>query len=291
MFVSVLIGGLVLGCTYAMLSLGFSLIYQASGYMNFTQANLLMFGAFLAFQFYSQWKFPFAVALILSVMIMFGIGWLMERCIFRVLVAKHAKNIYVVLSTIALSIITQNAAMLIWDARVHYFPKIFQNSSPIRIGKISIAKESVLCIGVAICAMLALHFFLNKTKFGTSMRAAAQNKTAASCMGINVNRTIGITYGIAAALACLGGVLVSPTLSVSYGLGDQLGNKAFCGAVIGGYGNIYGAVVGALIIGLMETFVSAYISSTYKEFVVYGVLILVMILKPSGIFNAKVYDQ
>ena len=122
------------------------------------------------------------------------------------------------------------------------------------------------------------------------MRAAAQNKTAASCMGINVNRTIGVTYGIAAALACLGGILVAPTLTVNTSLGIQLGAKSFAGAVIGGYGHIYGAIVGALSIGLMETFVAAYVSSTYKDFIVYGVMILVMIIKPSGIFNAKVYD-
>lgn len=291
MFISVLVGGLVLGCTYGMLSLGFSLIYQASGYMNFTQANLLMFGAFLAWQFYSEWKIPFIASMALAVVIMFFIGWMMERSIIRVLVAKKARNIYVVLSTIALSIIMENAAMLIWDARPHYFPPIFKDSAPVKLGTASVSKESILCIVVAICAMIALHFFLNKTKFGTSMRAAAQNKTAASCMGINVNRTIGITYGIAAALACLGGILVAPTLYVSYGLGSQFGAKSFAGAVIGGYGNIYGAIVGALIIGLLETFVSGYVSSAYKEFVVYGVLILVMIIKPSGIFNAKVYDE
>lgn len=290
MLISVLVGGLVLGCTYGMLSLGYSLIYQASGYMNFTQANLLMLGAFLGWQFYSEFKIPFMIALLLSVVIMFFVGWMIERCVLRVLVAKKAKNVYVVLSTIAISIILENAAMLIWDARIHYFPAIFANSKPLKLGTASVTRESILCIAVAISAMTALHFFLNKTKFGTSMRAAAQNKTAASCMGINVNMTIGITYGIAAALACLGGILVAPTLYVSYGLGTQFSMKSFAGAVIGGYGNIYGAIVGALIIGLLETFVSAYISSAYKEFVVYGTMILVMIIKPSGIFNTKVYE-
>jgi len=105
-----------------------------------------------------------------------------------------------------------------------------------------------------------------------------------------VNKTIGVTYGIAGALACLGGVLVAPTLYVSYQLGTQLSAKSFAGAVIGGYGNIYGAIVGAILIGLLETFVSAYVSSAYKEFIVYGVMILFMIFKPSGIFNAKVYE-
>jgi branched-chain amino acid transport system permease protein len=290
MFVSVLVGGLVLGCTYGMLSLGYALIYQASGYMNFTQPNLLMFGAFIAWQLYSVVKLPFFLALIVTVVIMFFVGWFMERFVIRKLVNKNAKNVYVVLSTIATAIILENAAMLIWDSRIHYFPSIFADKKPVSIGGAAVTKESILCIIVACSAMVALHFFLNKTKFGTSMRAAAQNKIAASCMGINVNRTIGITYGIAAALACLGGILVAPTLYVSYGIGNQFGTKSFAGAVIGGYGNIYGSIVGALIIGLLETFVSAYVSSAYKEFVVYGVMALVMILKPSGIFNAKVYE-
>lgn len=289
-FIAVLVGGLVLGCTYGMLSLGFSLIYQASGFMNFTQANLLMFGAFLTYQFFGVWELPFIISLVLAVVIMFFVGWLMERFIIRTLVKKKAKNVYVVLSTIALSIIVENAAMLIWNPRQNYFPSIFKDSSPIMIGSISIGKESILCIVVALGAMLVLHFFLNKTKFGTAMRAAAQSKTAASCMGINVNQTIGVTYGIAAALACLGGILIAPKMTAYYQLGNQLSMKSFAGAVIGGYGHIYGAIVGAMFVGLLETFVGAYVSSVYKEFFVYGVMILFMVFKPSGIFNAKVYE-
>lgn len=290
MFFSVLAGGLVLGCTYGMLSLGYSLIYQASGYMNFTQSELLMFGAFLGLTFVETYKLPFPVALLLSMIIMFMVGWMMERFIIRFLVNKKAKNILVVLATIALAIIVQNSATLIWDTQPHYFPNIFKNTTPIVLLGASLSRDSLLAIIVAFAAMLALHFFLNKTKFGTSMRAAAQSKPAASCMGINVNLTIGVTYGIAAALACLGGIMVAPTLTVSTSLGTQLGAKSFAGAVIGGYGHIYGAIVGALLIGILETFVAAYVSSMYKDFIVYGVMIAVMILKPSGIFNAKVYD-
>ena len=290
MFFTVLVGGLVLGCTYGMLSLGFSLIYRASGFMNFTQANLLMFGAFLAYQFFGVWKLPFVVSLILSMVIMFCVGWMMERFVIRSLVKKKAKNVYVVLSTIALSIIVENAAMLIWNARQNYFPPIFKDASPVTIGSVSIGKESLLTIVVALSAMLILHFFLNNTKFGTAMRAAAQNKIAASCMGINVNLTIGATYGIAAALACLGGILIAPKMTAYYQLGNQLSMKSFAGAVIGGYGHIYGAIVGAMIVGLLETFVGAYISSVYKEFFVYGFMILFMVFKPSGLFNAKVYE-
>lgn len=290
MFIPVLVGGLVLGCTYGMLALGYSLIYQASGYMNFTQPDLLMFGAFMGLTFFDYWKFPFPFALVASLVVLFLVGMLMERSIIRVLVKKKAKNIYVVLGTIALSIILQNAAMLIWDSRQHAFPAIFSSAQPIQVMGASIPPESLLAIFVAVIAMLSLHFFMNKTKFGTAMRAAAQNKTAASVMGINVWRTISITYGIAAALACLGGIIVAPALSVSMNLGSQLGMKSFAGAVVGGYGNMYGAIVGSILIGLIETFSAAYIGSVYKDFIVFFLLIFMMIFRPTGLFNAKVYD-
>jgi len=290
MFVNVLIGGLVLGCTYGMLALGYSLIYQASGYMNFTQPDLLMVGAFMGLTFFGTWGWPFAISLALAMIMMFLLGMAMERSFIRTLVKKGAKNIYIVLATIALSTILQNAAMLIWDSRQHSFPSIFTKIKPFKIGGASVRPEGILAIVVAISAMVLLHLFLNKTKFGTAMRASAQNKTAANVMGINVWQTISITYGIAAALACLGGVIVAPNLGVSMNLGTQLGMKSFASAVIGGYGNMYGAIVGALLIGLIETFSAAYIGSLYKDFIVFALLILAMIFKPTGIFNAKVYD-
>jgi len=290
LFFSILIGGLVLGCTYGILAMGYSLIYQASGYMNFTQPDLLMFGSFLGLTFYGMWGWPFIIALLLSMIIMFIVGRLMEALVIRRLVKAFAKNIYVVLATIALSIIFQNAAMLIWDSRQHPMPSIFPDMESLKIFGASITMESLLCIIVSIVAMVVLHLFLTKTKFGTAMRASAQNKTAASVMGINVWKTIGVTYGISAALATLGGILVSPALSVSMNLGQQIGLKSFASAVIGGYGNIYGAIIGGIIMGLLETFTSAYVSSIAKDFVVYLMLILVMIFKPTGITNAKVYD-
>lgn len=289
LLINVLIGGLVLSCTYGMLALGYSLIYQASGYMNFTQPNLLMFGAFIGLTLYDTLNLPFAAALILSMGIMFAMGMMMERGFIRRLVKQGAKNIYIVLCTIALSIILENAAMLAWDSRQHAFPSIFSVSSVSLLG-VSLQPESLLSIVVAVSAMVVLNLFLNKTKFGTAMRASAQNKVAANAVGINVWLTISVTYGIAAALACLGGIIISPVQSVSINLGNQLGMKSFASAVVGGYGSMYGAVVGALLIGLIETLTSAYLGSIYKDFVVFSLLILMMIFKPTGLFNAKVYD-
>ena len=140
-------------------------------------------------------------------------------------------------------------------------------------------------------SMVTMHIFMTKMKFGTSMRAAAMNPLAASCVGINVGRTTGITWAMAAALAGLAGILLGPVQGVSLGMGTMIGLKGFAAAVIGGYGNMYGAILGGLIIGFCETFTAAYITSSYKDFIVFFLLILVMIFMPRGIFKAKVYDR
>ena len=290
MFIQVLVGGLVLGCTYSMLALGYSLIYRASGYMNFAQPDLLMVGAFIGLTLFRDISLPFFIVLALVMVVMFLIGTLMERSAFRTLVKKQAKNIYIVLATIAFSIILQNAAMLIWDSRQHGMPPIFPPGTSILFGGTMIRPESLLAIGISLSAMVLLTLFLNKTKFGTAMRATAQNKMAANAMGINVWRTISASYGIAALLAGIGGLVVAPSLGVSMNLGQQLGFKSFAGAVVGGFGNMYGAVVGALMIGLVETFSAAYIGSVYKDFIVFFLLVFVMIVRPNGLFNAKAYD-
>ena len=291
MFLTVLVGGIVLGCTYSMLSLGYSLIYKASGYMNFTLPDLLMLGAFFGWTFFSAAGLPFWLSLILSLILMFIVGIGLERGVIRILSNKKARPVYVVLATIGISIIIQNTANLIWGSLWKFFPPIFSNPSPVTIAGVSIAKESLLAIGLAAGIMIALNIFLNKSRFGTAMRAAAQNKTAASCMGINVNRTVAATYGVAAVLAGLGGIIIAPTLMVSTQLGTQLGIKSFAGAVIGGYGNIVGAVVGALLIGVLETLIAAYVSSVYKDLIIFGIMMLVIIIKPSGLFNANVYGD
>lgn len=289
MFLSVLIGGLVLGCTYGILALGYSLIYQASGYMNFTQPNLLMLGAFVGLSLFGTAGMPYVVTLFVAIIFMAAVGMIMERGVIRVMINKNSKNIYIVLATIALSTIIENAAMLIWDTRQHAFPNVFKTAGTVKIGAASVTYESLLAIALSVVAMVAVHFFLNKTKFGTGMRAAAQSKLAARVMGINVGMTVSVTYGIAAGLACLGGILVAPALTVSMNLGNQLGMKGFASAVVGGYGHIYGAIVGGILLGLLETFVAYYVSSVLKDFIVYAVMMVMIVIRPTGLFNAKVY--
>lgn len=287
MIVNLLIGALMVGSVYALLALGYSLIYRASNLMTFMQGALFMIGSFLGLTFYKNMQMPFVAAFVLTVLIMFGFGMLLEKCIIRPLLNKGAVFIYIVLATIALSTILENSAMFVWGSNTFQFPQIFSQAF-VEIGSVRIAPELLLALGVALVCMVLLHFFMGKTRFGTAMRAAAQDPTAAGSMGINVSLTTGVTWGIAAALAACGGILYGPVYGVNMSMGSSLGLKGFAGAVIGGYGNMYGAIVGSLLLGVIETFVAGYISSAYKDFIAFGLLILILFIKPRGLLKSDI---
>ena len=290
MIVNLIIGSLMIGSVYGMLALGYSLIYSASGLMTFTQGQLLMLGAFLGLQFYKNMGMPFVVAFLLTVVIMFLLGLALEKFLIRVLLNKGATSIYIVLSPIGVAIILPNMAQAIWGSQTQQMPSIFSTTT-VEIFGAHVQPESILVMVVGFAAMILLHLFMTKSRFGISMRAAAMDPLAASSLGINVSRTTGLTWAIAAALAGGIGALMGPVYGVSTTMGDIIGNKGFAGAVIGGYGNMYGAIVGSLLLGFIETFVAGYLTTTYKDFVSFFLLIIVMIFLPRGLFKAKVYDS
>jgi len=287
--VQIIIGGLMIGSIYGLLALGYSLIYKATGLMTFCQGELFMIGGFLGLTFYKLLKLPFFISLLFTIIIMFIIGILIERFIIRVLLKKGANLICIVLATIGLSIILKNIAMLIWGSRCFQFPQIFSFDF-IKIGNIKIVPEAFFALVISLISMLLLHFFMMKTKFGTSMRASAEDVMAAKTMGINVNLTVAITWGLSSALAGTAGMLIGPIYGVIFTMGDMIGLKGFAGAVIGGYGNMYGSIFGSLIIGVVETFAAGYVSSLYKDFIAFSLLIIVLVIKPTGLFKSDVYS-
>ena len=227
------------------------------------------------------------LALLLATCLMFIFGILLERLVIRRLVNRKADVIFVVLATIGLSYVLQNAAMLIWGSNTKRFPQIF-SMSVVKLGSVNVQPESLFGIVLAVALMILVHLFMNKTRFGTAMRAASQNPLAAKVMGVNTHKTTSLSWAIACVLTAFAGVIVGPLYGCSYTMGSMIGTKGFIAAVLGGYGNMYGAILGGLIIGLLETMVSGYISSSLKDIVVFVVLIIVLYLKPSGIFNEKV---
>lgn len=289
MLAQLIIGALMIGSVYGLVGLGYGLIYKASGLMTLAQGDMLMIGAFLGLTFYKYLNLPFIVALLLTMIIMFFLGMFIERILVTKLLAKGAQMVYVILCTISISMVLQNTAMLSWGSNVLQFPSIFNKSTVLVFG-MKVVPENLLALGVGLICMIALHIFMNKSKFGTSMRASAMDEMAASSLGINVPATKGASWGIATMLAGGIGVVVGPIFGVYTSMGAMIGQKAFAGAVVGGYGNMYGAIVGGMFFGFLETFVSAYISSSYKDFISFGVLILVMIMMPKGLFNEEVME-
>ncbi len=290
-FVRLLMGALVIGSTYGLIGLGSSLIYRASGLMNFAQGDLFMLGSFVGLTFYKILKLPFAISIILTAIVMFFLGFGIEKAIIRNVLRKQSNSIFVVLATIALSIFFRNLAMLIWGSSRIEFPTLFKNLNSVNISGIDFQSEQLMVILVALFCMVLIHLFLKKSKFGTAMRAAAQDPFAAQACGIDVSLTTGFTWGIAAIVASVGGMLYGPVYGVSISIGTAIGVRAFSGAVIGGYGNMLGAVIGGLLLGITETFAAGYISSEFKDFIAYGMLLLMLFVRPTGIFNERALQE
>jgi len=288
MLITLIVAGLCLGSIYGLIALGYSLIYKASGLMNMAMGDLLTLGAFLGVTFARIMGLPFFVSLVLSMIIMFFVGIVVEKGVIRVILNKTNHNAtFVVLATIAISYIVRNGAQFIWGTQQYNFPKIIEGISGVKIAGKTIMIENVVCIVVTAICMVALHFFMNKTRFGTAMRAAALDPLAAKSCGINVSLTTGVTWGIAAGVASLGGILIGPMYGVYTTLGAGLGRKGFASAVSGGYGNMYGAIVGGVLIGVAETLIAGYVTSKYKDMFTYGMLLLFLFAKPTGLFNEK----
>ena len=291
MFITLLISGLCLGGIYGLIALGYSLIYKASGLMNFAMGDILTLGAFIGWTFAKLLGLPYFVAMILTMIIMFFLGILLEKGVIRVILNRTSNPIFIVLATIAISYIIRNGSQFIWGTTQKNFPKIIAGFKGFKIGTYKLQAEPIVCILFSVCMMVLLHFFMTKSRFGTAMRAAALDPVAAESCGINVSLTNGITWGMASAIAAIGGILIGPLYGVYTMLGASIGRKCFASAVTGGYGNMYGAIVGGFIIGLAETFIAGYLTSVYKDMFTYLLLLIFLFVKPTGIFNEKTLQE
>ena len=286
MFLQLLVGGIAVGCIYALIGLGYSLIYSASGLMSFVQGEIFMLGAYVAFTIYVGCKIPFIFAVFIAIAIMFVFGMLMERSMISPLLKRGAGQIHIVIATIGLSIFLKNFAMIVWGTDVKNFPSVF-GEFPYQIGVVSISPQQLVIMLVTIVCMILLHLFMNKTRMGTSLRAAAQDPMAAGVVGINVPFTVGMAWALAAVLSAIAGILLAPIYGVYPKMGAILSTKGFAAAVLGGYGNMYGAIIGGLIVGVVETMAAGYLSSSFKDIISFGGLIVVLFVMPHGILKVK----
>ena len=286
-FLSHLINGISLGSIYAIIALGYTMVYGIAKMLNFAHGDVIMVGAYVCFFALNSFGLPPVVSILLAMAVCTVLGMVIERLAYKPL--RMAPPLAVLITAIGVSYFLQNAALLLWSANPKVFPAIF-NGSSIHLfdGQLSIGITTLITIAACIVIMVALTLFTGKTKMGKAMRACSEDKDAAILMGINVNRTISVTFAIGSGLAAIAGVL----LCTAYPLlqpttGSMPGIKAFTAAVFGGIGSIPGAFLGGILLGIIEIFAKAYISTELSDAIVFLVLILVLLIKPAGLLGKK----
>ena len=289
MFLNHLVNGISLGSVYAIIALGYTMVYGIAKMLNFAHGDVIMVGAYMAFctTVYLSWP-PF-MAILLAMAVCTILGVTIEFLAYRPL--RSATSLAVLITAIGVSFFLQNTALLIWKANSKNFPS-FVPFDGVRIGGLLITGEALTTIFTCIIVMICLTIFTSKAKMGKAMRAVSEDKAAAQLMGINVNRTISVTFAIGSALAAIAGILLCssyPLLSPT--TGAMPGIKAFTAAVFGGIGSIPGAMIGGILLGIIEVFGKAYISTQLADAIVFSVLIIVLLVKPTGLLGKKTREK
>ncbi len=278
-----LINGLRTGSIYALIAIGYTMVYGIAKMINFAHGDIIMVGAYALYVYSSILKLPLILAIILTVATCSVLGIITEKIAYKPL--RNAPSLAVLITAIGMSFLLQNVALLIFKATPIPFASVV-NVEGIRLGSLYISGTTLVTLGVTIVAMIALTLFVNKTKAGRAMRAVSEDRGAAELMGISVNGTISLTFAIGSGLAAVAGILyISQYETLMPTLGALPGIKAFVAAVLGGIGSIPGAMFGGIILGIIESLSKAYISTQLSDAIVYGVLVVVLLVKPSGLLG------
>lgn len=291
-FISSLISGLSLGSVYAIIALGYTMVYGISKMLNFAHGDVIMVGGYISFCMTMYMGMNGWLALLVAIAVCTLLGILIERLAYRPL--RGTGSLAVLITAIGVSYFLQNTALLIWGANPRVFTTLFNGVSAIHAagGKLTITPESIFTIVACVIIMIVLTTFVNKTKAGKAMRAVSEDNGAAQLMGINVNQSISLTFAIGSGLAAVAGVLMCSAYPVLMPTtGAMPGIKAFTAAVFGGIGSIPGAMVGGLILGVIEIFSRAYISTELSDAIVFACLIIVLLVKPTGLFGKKISEK
>ena len=290
-FLSHLVSGISLGSVYAIIALGYSMVYGIAKMLNFAHGDVIMIGAYIAFCATQYWGLPPIVCVLVSVVICTVMGIVIEGLAYKPL--RQATSLAVLITAIGMSYFLQNMALLIWGANPKSFPTLL-NVPSISLfgGEMLISGTAILTVVANIIIMLALTFFTGHTKMGKAMRVVSEDRGAAELMGINVNFTISLTFAIGSALAAIAGVLLCSAYPVLQPTtGSMPGIKAFTAAVFGGIGSIPGAMIGGILLGVIEILGKAYVSTELGDAFVFAVLIVVLLFKPTGLLGKKVHEK
>lgn len=289
-FLNNVITGVSLGSIYAIIALGYTMVYGIAKMLNFAHGDVIMVGAYVCFLAMGNLGLPPVVGVLLAVVVCTVLGVVIERLAYKPL--RAAPSLAVLITAIGVSYLLQNSAQLLWGADTKTFRPLMEGSLVLVPGQLSISYVALLSIVCCVVVMVALTAFTGQTKMGKAMRACSEDKAAAQLMGIDVNATISMTFAIGSALAAVAGVLMCsayPVLSPT--TGSLPGIRAFTAAVFGGIGSVPGALLGGVLLGVIETFAKAYISTALSDAVVFAVLIIVLLVKPAGLMGKYVPEK
>jgi branched-chain amino acid transport system permease protein len=286
-FVQFLISGLTVGAVYALVALGFTLVYNASDVVNFAQGEFVMLGGMVTV-FLSAAGIPLPLAAVLAVCVAVVVGlslyWL------AIEPARDASPVTLIIITIGASILLRGAAQIIFDKQFHKLPSI-SGDTPVNLLGATVQPQSFWVLGGTAVIVLLLYVFLERTVLGKAVLATAANRLAARLVGINTATVMALAFGGSAAIGAVAGILITPITLTSYDVGTMLALKGFAAAMLGGIGNPIGAVAGGLLLGLLEAFGVGYISSTYKDAFAFIVILLVLFAMPQGLFGRRTVER
>ena len=279
-----LLNGLPIGAIYALIALGYSLIYASAGVLNWAQGDMAMLGAYVAYTLSRIVGLGFLPSMVAAMACAALVGALIERGVLRPLRRRGSPAINLIIATLGISMILRNLALVVWGPNPELFPSPV-GSRTVSIGSLNLLPQNLLIVGVAIFLMLLLQYFLRFTREGKALRAVAQDRMAASLMGIVAQRSDSVAFAASAGLGAAAGILIAPLFFVTFDMGAVIGIKGFVAAVVGGLGSIPGAIAGGFVLGITEALAGGKISSGYRDAISFGVLILVLWLRPSGLFS------
>ncbi len=289
-FFSYLISGISLGSVYAIIALGYTMVYGIAKMLNFAHGDVIMVGGYISLIAMTQLGLPGPIAVLLAMAVCTVLGVTIEGLAYKPL--RSAPSLAVLITAIGVSYFLQNSALLIWGANPRSYSSVTSGTLRLFDNQLSISYVSLLTVAACVIIMIGLTLFTGKTKMGKAMRACSEDKGAAQLMGINVNRTISLTFAIGSALAAIAGVLLcSFNSSLMPTTGSMPGIKAFTAAVFGGIGSIPGAFLGGILIGIIESLAKAYISTQLANSIVFAVLIVVLLVRPAGLMGKYVPEK